>query len=105
MTSLAAIAGSGLQAALGRLDTVAHNVANASTPGFARQTAHTQAQTDGGVSVRISPAAQQAAARDEGGLRAEDAVELLSARHAFAANLKVLRTADEVSQTLLDVRA
>lgn len=103
MNSLTSIAGSGLQAALGRLGATAHNVANADTPGFARQTAQTQAQPGGGVTVQISAEGRQAAGGDAG--RIEDAVELMSARQAFAANLQVLRTAREVSQALLDVKA
>ena len=101
MTTLAAIAQSGLQAAQLRLDSSAHNVANLNTPGFRRHTVDQQAApAPGGVQVRVAaPAAAPGVA-----LEAE-AVEQISATYAFQANLLVLRRADEMAGALLDVRA
>lgn len=101
MTTLAAIAQSGLQAARLRLDSSAHNVANLNTPGFRRQTVDQQAApAPGGVQARVAaPAAAPGVA-----LEAE-AVEQISATYAFQANLLVLRRADEMAGALLDVRA
>lgn len=93
------IAQSGLQAAQLRLHSSAHNVANLQTPGFARQQVQQQAQGPlGGVQARVTPAAEGA------GLEAE-AVEQMAASYAFKANVLVLRTADDVLGSLLDVRA
>ena len=100
MTSLAAIAQSGLNAAQLRLGSSAHNVANLNTPGFTRQEVRQQAVPGpGGVQARVAPAGQPGAA-----LQAE-AVEQIAATYAFKANVLVLRTADEMAGALLDVRA
>ena len=100
MTTLAAIAQSGLQAAQLRLDSSAHNVANLNTPGFRRQTVDQQAApAPGGVQARVAAPAGRGVA-----LEAE-AVEQISATYAFQANLLVLRRADEMAGALLDVRA
>jgi len=100
MTSIAAIAQSGLNAAQLRLGASAHNVANLDTPGFTRQTVQQQAVPErGGVQARVAQADRPGAA-----LEAE-AVEQMAATYAFKANLLVLRTADEMAGTLLDARA
>lgn len=100
MTTLAAIAQSGLQAAQLRLDTSAHNVANLNTPGFTRQVVDQQAApAQGGVQARTGRSGQPGVA-----LEAE-AVEQMAATYAFKASLLVLRTADEMAGALLDVRA
>jgi len=100
MTSIAAIAQSGLQAAQLRLDSSAHNVANLDTPGFRRQTVELQTAPDlGGVQARIGQA-QQPGVPLEG-----EAVEQMAATYAFKASVLVLRTADEMAGALLDVRA
>lgn len=104
MPALMSIAQSGLLAAQTRLDTTAHNIANQQTPGFQRQTATPQAQPGGaGVQVSISQAAQDAAALGDTGMIA-DAVEQISAKHAFAANLQVLKTARDTQDSLLSIR-
>ena len=100
MTPLASIARSGLQAAQLRLDSSAHNVANLGTPGFARQAVDQQAApAQGGVQARAGRSGQPGVA-----LEAE-AVEQMAATYAFKASLLVLRTADEMAGSLLDVCA
>jgi len=99
MLALTSIAQSGLQAAQSRLGASAHNVANGQTQGFKRQMVQAQADAQGGVQVTLGRAT--AAGAD----MARDAVEQLSAKQDFAANLAVLKTADQVMGSLLDIRA
>ncbi len=103
-TSAASIALSGLRAAQTRLDTTAHNVANAQTPGFRRlavqQTAVPEA---GGVQVQVV----REDAQSPGPLAhlAEDRVAQQQALYSFAANLKTIETEDRMLGSLLDQRA
>lgn len=99
MNALTSIAQSGLQAAQTRLGASANNVANGQTEGFKRQTAQATAQSQGGVVVTLSRAAT------EGSDLTQDVVDQLSAKQSFAANLAVLKTADQMMGSLLDTRA
>ena len=90
---------SGLNAASLWLDTSANNIANGLTPGYRRQTVVQQAVPDGGVSATVV----QADAVGES--LAEDIVTQMSASYAFKADLKVLKTQDEVLGSLLDLKA
>jgi flagellar hook-associated protein FlgK len=98
---------SGLRAAQLRLDTTAHNVANALTPGFRRQVVTHTAQPDlGGVNAQIErePEAASAAGAPFGRL-AEDMVEQRMSLYSFAANLRTVETQDRMLGTLLDTKA
>jgi len=99
MSTIAAIAQSGLQAAQQRLSSSAHNVANLNTPGFRGQQVQQQAvPTLGGVQAQTI--------RSENGVALEaEAVEQMAATYAFKANVLVLRTADDMTRTLVDMRA
>jgi flagellar hook-associated protein FlgK len=99
MNALSSIALSGLQAAQTRIGSSAHNIANAITPGFRRQVVAQQAVPDGGVATTIERAPLP------GDALVEDMVALKLAQHLFTANLKVLRTQDQMLGTLLDERA
>jgi flagellar hook protein FlgE len=99
MNALTSIAQSGLQAAQTRLGASANNVANGQTEGFKRQTVQATAQPQGGVVVTLSRAAT------EGSDLTQDVVDQLSAKQSFAANLAVLKTADQMMGSLLDTRA
>ena len=90
---------SGMNAASLELATSAHNIANGQTPGFRRQSVARQATEGGGVSAEVI----QADAAGES--LAEDIVTQMSASYAFKANLKVLKTQDEVLGSLLDLKA
>ena len=90
---------SGMNAAALQLGTSANNIANSLTPGYRRQTVAQQAVASGGVSAEVIRA--DAA----GESLAEDIVTQMSASYAFKANLKVLKTQDEVLGALLDIRA
>lgn len=99
MNAVSSIALSGLQAAQTRMGSSAHNIANAVTPNFRRQVVAQQTTANGGVSATIERAPV------EGEALAEDLVALKLAQHLFTANLKVLRTHDQMLGTLLDVEA
>lgn len=90
---------SGMQVAQLRIGAAAHNVANAATAGYQRLRVDAQA-TPGGVSATVRREPESAP-----GLYVEDAVEVLAAKQAFMANVAVLRTADRMIGSLLDVLA
>jgi len=99
MNAVSSIALSGLQAAQTRMSSSAHNIANAVTPNFRRQVVAQQTTPNGGVT------ATTARAPETGDALAEDLVALKLAQHLFTANLKVLRTQDQMLGTLLDTHA
>lgn len=96
MPSIQATAVSGLHAAQARLSVSAHNIANAATPGFRRQQLALSTDAGGGVAATVVRAPEPGAALER------DVVDQLQARHEFAANLAVFRTADRMTGTLLD---
>jgi len=99
MSSLNAIASSGLSAARMRLDASAGNVANMNTPGYRAQRVVQQAAPEGGVDASV----QRADA--EGVSLEQEVVDQLAAKQDFMANVQTLRTGDAVLGALLDVRA
>lgn len=99
MNSLSSIALSGLHATQRRLGAAAHNIANAQTPGFQRQLVVQQAEALSGVRTQL------ATAPVEGDALADDIVAQMSAALEFKANLRVLKTHDQLLGTLLDEEA
>jgi flagellar hook protein FlgE len=99
MNSLSATALSGMNAAMLRLGSAAHNVANGLTPDFRRQVVQQAALPEGGVVVSIGRAPEP------GHELARDIVEQMAASYSFKANLGVIRTQDEMLGSLLDLRA
>lgn len=99
MASLSSIARSGMNAAQANLDASAHNVANLGTPGFRRQEVGQTALAEGGVRTSV------AASPTEGSSLETDVVTQLQAKNAFLANLRVFKTATELTGTLLDQKA
>ena len=100
MSSIGSIASSGLRAAQLQLDSAAHNVANAATPGFRRQEAELQTEADQG-GVR----AQAVRAQQEGAALEADAVNQIASTYSFAANLQMLRTEDRMMGALVNTKA
>ena len=100
MSSIGSIASSGLRAAQLQLDSAAHNVANAATPGFRRQEAELQTEADQG-GVR----AQAVRAQQEGAALEADAVNQIASTYSFAANLQMLRTEDRMMGALINTKA
>ena len=100
MTSISQNALSGLAFAQRRLEASAHNIANAATEGFQRQEVRGQTAPGGGVSFSIERSEQPST-----GLFIEDVVAQLESKQAFLANLRSLRTEDQILGRLLDTRA
>ncbi len=98
MSSTAAIAASGMGAALSTLRSAAHNVANANTAGFRRETVHQRTAVGGGVAVDVRPAGQAGHALER------DVVAQRLAMNAFLANLAVFRASDAMAGSLLSLR-
>lgn len=100
MTSALSIASTGLHAAQLRLESSAHNVANLATPGF-------QAQGIGQHAIApLGGVASYPERLPQGEVSLErEAVEQIAVSYAFKANALVLRTADDMLGSLLDVRA
>jgi flagellar hook-associated protein FlgK len=99
MTSITAIAASGMRAADVALRSSAHNLANLQTEGFRREQVVQTAQPDGGVS------ASTVRSRIEGAALEDDMVAQSQARNSFLANLAVFRAGAGGTGSLLDVFA
>lgn len=99
VSTVTAIATSGLRAADAALRSSAHNLANLQTEGFRRERVVTTAQADGGVS------ASTVRAQAPGLSMHEDLVAQLQARNAFLANLAVFQAGSRASGSILDVYA
>lgn len=93
------IAQSGMNAALLRLDSSAHNIANLQTDNFRRQEVVQESVAQGGVKASVKQADVP------GSSLVEDVVQQHSASYAFIASLKVIQTEKKMMGTLLDVRA
>jgi flagellar basal body rod protein FlgG len=99
MSSINAIALSGMRAAQTQLDASANNVANLQTEGYRRQVVQQSPQADGGVSTKVVPANQTGSAPET------DMVAQLQAKNAFLANLSVFKTSNAMAGALLDKKA
>jgi flagellar basal body rod protein FlgB len=97
---------SGMRAAQLRLDTSAHNVANAQTPDFQRQVVTQTARPGlGGVDAQVHQEVAGTSASGDFGHLAEDMVAQRMSVYSFAANLRTVETEDRMLGTLLDTRA
>lgn len=130
MNAVSAIARTGLTAASRRLEAAASNIANARSHGalpgtdgpavYAALKIQLAAQTGGGVEASLAPAAREAlhiydphaAFANAAGYVAAPAVDLTQdmlnlamASYDFAANLAVIRTADDMTRAMLEIRA
>jgi len=96
MSSIPAIAMSGMSAAQSSLRTSAHNIANLGTSNFRRQELVQMTDRSGGVSTSVRRAPQPGDAAET------DLVNQLQAKHAFLASLAVFRANDSMTGSLLD---
>lgn len=102
--SATAIGLSGMRAAQTRLDTAAHNVANAQTPGFRRhRVEQVTVPQAGGVETKVLR--EDAAQAGDLAHLAEDLVAQRMSLYSFAANLKTVQTEDRMLGSLVDRRA
>ena len=103
-----------LRAATARQAQSAQNVANVNTPGYQASgaTPATTSASSGSSSARFAslsgsftpPGAAGEVAESNTDLAAET-VEQMSALHAFKANIVALRTSDEMTQSVLNIKA
>jgi len=96
MSSINAIALSGMTAAQTALQASAHNIANLGTSGFRRERVTQTANVFGGTSASVEQVAQ------EGNAIETDLVGELQAKNAFLANLAVFKAGDRMTGSLLD---
>ncbi len=98
MNPITATSLSGLRAAQTSLGVAAHNIANAGTEGFRRQTVQASTAAPAGVSTSLGQATAQGPALET------DLVATLRAKNEFLANLQVFKTSDQMIGSLLDLR-
>ncbi|MFZ6719544.1 flagellar basal body rod C-terminal domain-containing protein [Undibacterium sp. Ji49W] len=100
---------SGLKAYASALDSSGHNVANASTAGFVPQQVSFQEQPAGGVTATISKEgaslASQNPADSSGTDLASEIVQSIQFKAGFDLSAKIIKTADQVLGTLIDIQA
>lgn len=107
---------SGLKAYQGALDSSAHNIANANTAGFVPQQAQFQESKTGGVVVNISKEGSLAAqgvatdtlstnAEESGTDLAKELVSSIQSQIGFDFSAKIVKTANELLGTVIDISA
>jgi flagellar basal body rod protein FlgG len=97
MSSVLAIAQSGMNAAQFQLQASSQNIANLDTPGFRRVGVLQATTADSGVTSSLSQAPSPGSSLDS------DMVSLLQAKNSYLSNLSVFRSSDRMMGTLLDV--
>jgi len=97
MSSVSAIALSGMNAAQTGLQAGAHNIANLNTRNFRREQVLQSAQAEGGVSATLTQSTETGNALET------DMVGQLQSKNAFLANLAVFRASDRMTGSLLDI--
>jgi flagellar basal-body rod protein FlgC len=108
---------SGLQAFATKIENTANNIANMNTEGFKKDRVVLSAQAPQGVKATIeqldTPGAVIAESTDQGVQMieqsnvdlSEEMPEMLLDEYGYTANLKTLQTADQMMQSLLDIKA
>lgn len=113
MLSSLSSAVSGIKAAFKMLDVSAHNTANMDTDGFKRQTVKLNEGSDGGVVVTLGKDTSAGGLYQSNGKLteasnvnyADEAVTRIVSKHYLSANIIALKTADEMTKSLLDIKA
>jgi flagellar basal body rod protein FlgG len=107
---------SALGAYLRKQDVTANNIANTSTSDFKRSKAAFEETSPAGVKVTLSRVETPGTPLPPDEINGEghqmsnvsleeEIVDLITTRHAFAANVKTIQTEDEMQGTLLDIIA
>ncbi|HEY4708245.1 MAG TPA: flagellar basal body rod C-terminal domain-containing protein [Thermodesulfobacteriota bacterium] len=107
------ISSSGIFSSFRLLDATAHNVANSNTDGFKRTSVAFKEAANGGVYASTSIDRKPGPAYQVNGVIYEasnvdiatEAVSLMTARHMLSVNIAAFRTADEMTESLLDTFA
>jgi flagellar basal body rod protein FlgC len=114
MVNVNAVALSGVFANEKRIAVAADNIANANTKDFAAKKLELSSNAGGGVSTRVveKNPATVAVPNNEGGVDQlpnvsleEELVSLNLSTYGAQANLKVIKTQDEMNKYLLDIQA
>lgn len=111
--SLLNIGSSGLQSYQHALDSSSHNIANANTAGFQPQEVNFQEASGGGVVVNISQngsiasgsSANKATNEASGTDLATELVNSIQYKAGFDFSAQIVKTADKVLGTLIDISA
>jgi len=96
MTDATSIASSALDAYTTKIEVTAHNVANTNTENFKPSQVTQQETQSGGVNAAVRPTDDQVDISRE-------AVEMLSTVNGYKANLQVIKTDTEMTQSMLDI--
>ncbi len=113
MISPISLSASGIKAAFESIDVSANNVANVNTDGFKKDTASFSEGNSGGVVVNIRKSNTPGPAYLKDGkiavasntdLVQETAAEI-SSKAMLSANIAVMKTADEMENTVIDILA
>lgn len=99
MNAVSSIGRSGVTAALQQQEASAHNIANAQTPHFKRETVNQRELANGGVATTIEQS--QTVGND---LNAE-VVQQISSTYSFQANLHTIRTQQDMMGVLVNLQA
>lgn len=99
ISSVSSISLSGMQTAETRLQSSAHNIANADTEGFHRQEVVQKAEITGGVYAEVKRASVP------GAETIADALNQIAAKQDFMANLAVFKSSNQMLGNLLDANA
>jgi len=105
---------SALRALGDKLGVTSNNIANVNTDGFKKSRAVFEDASPSGVTVSISrvetPGAPLPVDRETGEIREssnvaieEEMVDLITTKHAYTANLNIIKTEEEMIGTLLDI--
>ena len=116
MSNTINIALTGLEAFRKKLEVTANNTANANTDHFKKSRVTMAAACPDGVTVTISqvdtpgtpiPVDESGTVMEESSNVSleEEMTDLVTTKHLFEANARVIQTADEITGTLLDTKA
>ena len=110
-------AASGLQAYSQKTEATANNIANMNTPGFKSDVVTFSSQVPQGVTTNVSKnesAGPLMAEQTSDGMEmveqsntdlTKEIPDLIMEKNGFSANLKTLQAADEMTKSLLDIKA
>ncbi|MFZ6673972.1 flagellar basal body rod C-terminal domain-containing protein [Undibacterium sp. Xuan67W] len=98
---------SGLQSYQRALDNSANSVANASTNGFQAQQVSFQEQKNGGVTTTISNGVETdgSSTTPSGTDLTKEIIQSLEFKVGFDINAKVVKTADDILGTIINIKA
>lgn len=96
MNAANGIAQSGIEAYSTKMEVTANNIANVNSEDFTASRVTMKETRNGGVDAQVSQTADRVDISRE-------AVEMLATTAGFKANLQVLKTNSEMSQSLLDI--